>query len=30
MKTQVDQIITLNTKDFRRIIPALAAKVVVP
>ncbi len=30
VKTQVDQIITLNAKDFRRIVPALAAKVVVP
>jgi len=30
VKTQVDQIITLNAKDFRRVVPALAAKVVIP
>jgi len=29
-KAQVDQIITLNARDFRRIYPALAASVVVP
>lgn len=30
MQTQVDQIITFNTKDFRRVVPALTAKVVSP
>ena len=30
MKTQVDQIITFNTKDFRRVVPALSAQVITP
>jgi predicted nucleic acid-binding protein len=30
IQTQVDQIITLNVRDFRRIAPALTAKVVTP
>jgi len=29
-KAQVDHIITLNPKDFRRVYPALAASVIVP
>jgi len=29
-KAQVDQIITFNAKDFRRVVPALAAQVVIP
>lgn len=30
LKTQVDQIITLNPKDFRRVVPALSAQIIVP
>lgn len=29
-KAQVDQIITLNARDFRRVYPSLAASVIVP
>ena len=30
LKAQVDQRITLNAKDFRRVVPALAAQVIAP
>ena len=30
MQTQVDQIITFNTRDFRRVVPTLTAQVITP